>query len=535
MSILVIGLDGATWTVLKPLMDEGVMPYLSRLCKQGTSGILKSTIPPITPVAWVSFQTGVMPGKHGVYGFQHLSRTTEGFKFVMTDSSSIKARTFWEYAGSLGKRVHIVNLPMTYPPAPIHGSLVTGFPTPSQQAEFTYPQALKQELLKEVPSYQVPTPDFGGIVKEDRITDYVERLIQMAKARAQAALFLMHKHPWDIMVLQFQETDFLQHPFWHYLDRTHPYFSEAKRETVARFFREIDKLVELVSRQLMGDGLLMLVSDHGFQSMNRIFFPNRWLHQEGYLKLDTNPKEFAYQASLSTLRSLDIFKLRRLFFRDSARNRLAQELVRRKFNWERSLVYAHAEHTGDFYLYLTKRDAKAQQELIEKLLYETIDPKTGEKVVDRVLTSKEAFGSELAVEPPDLIVRLKEGYIAVPNMGLKPGPLFESRNPGQDYQIGVHHPDGIILAKGTMIERGVDSLLADIIDIAPTLLYHLDLPIPSGLDGKVLREIYNPEYLQAKETSFTEQGRQEPRTSKKQLTNEEKEQIRERLRQLGYM
>lgn len=534
MRVLVIGLDGATWNVLKPLMDEGSMPYLYRLYKQGASGILKSTIPPITAVAWVSFQTGVMAGKHGVYGFQALSRTPQGFEFNFTNSTSIRAKAFWEYAAKYDKQVGIVNLPMTYPPAAIHGCLITGFPTPSQQVEFTYPRSLKQELLEKVPKYRVPTPDFGGAVSEDGMNDYVERLIEMAQARAQAALFLMRKQPWDIMVLQFHETDFFQHPFFHHLDRAHPYFSEAKHQIAARFYKEIDKLLEQVSRQLLDDDLLMLVSDHGFQSMKRIFFPNRWLHQEGYLKLSTNPKEFAYRASLNALRTLDVFKLRRAFIRDSTREHMIGELGRRQFNWGQSLAYAHAEHTGDFYLYLTNKSPKTQEDLIKKL-HATKDPETGEKVVDRVLTPTEAFGSKLTSEPPDLIVRLRQGYIAVPNVGLKRGPLFESRTPGQDYQIGVHHPDGIILTKGSMIKQGWNSLRANIIDIAPTLLYHLDLPIPSYLDGEFLHKIYKPEFLKGKKPKFTKDGGEKDRLKEKGLTENEEEQIRERLRKLGYI
>jgi len=533
MRILVIGLDGGTWNFLNPLMDEGFMPYLRKLSEEGTSGILKSTIPPLTAVAWVSFQTGVMPGKHGVYGFQSLARMPQGFKFKMTNASSIKAKTFWEYANSFGKRVGIVNLPMTYPPSPINGFLVTGFPTPSQRAEFTYPQALKKELLKAIPDYRVPTPDFGRGIREDRVADYVERLIRMAKARAQAALFLMHKHPWEIMVLQFQETDFLQHPLWHHLDHSHSHFSQEKHQIVGRFFQEVDELIRLISEQLSENDLLMIVSDHGFQSMKKIFYPNRWLHREGYLKISVKPKAFVYRATLNSLRSLDIFKLRRAFVRNSIREHLTGELVEREFNWERSFAYAYAAHTSDFNLYLTTSNSKAREDLIKRL-YEIKDPETDEKVVDRVLTAREAFGSELTAEAPDLVACLREGYVAVPHIELRRGPLFESREPGQDYQIGVHHPDGIILAKGPMIKQGWNSLKADIIDIAPTILYHLDLPIPSYMDGKILREMYNPEFLKGKETEFIEDegvGMEES----KELTEEEEEQIRKHLQDLGYL
>jgi predicted AlkP superfamily phosphohydrolase/phosphomutase len=171
-----------------------------------------------------------------------------------------------------------------------------------------------------------------------------------------------------------------------------------------------------------------------------------------------------------------------------------------------------------------------------KKLYGIKDPKTGEGVVKQVLTAREAFGAELTAEAPDLVVRLKEGYIAVPHIELRQGQLFESREPGQDYQIGVHHPEGIIMAKGSMIRQGWNRLEADIIDIVPTLLYHLDLPIPTYLDGKILRELYNPEseFLKGKEPQFIEDvgvGVGEGQG----LSEDEEEQIRKHLQDLGYL
>jgi len=533
MRILVIGLDGATWTVLKPLMEKGYMPYLSKLRKEGASGILRSTIPPITTVAWASFQTGVMPGKHGVYGFQTISRTPQGhLEFRVVNASCIRTKTLWQYLSGLGKRLGLVNLPMTYPPAAVAGFLISGFPTPSQRAPFTYPPALKQVLLAAVPGYRVPTPNFGRVVKENRVVSYVHQMIQMAGSRAQAVLFLMGKYPWDVIVLHFQETDFLQHPLWHHLDYTHPYFSQEKHQIIAQFFQKIDELIRAVAQELSDNDLLMIVSDHGFQSMRRIFYPNCWLYQEGYLEPSRKTRAMAYRTAFATLRSLDIFNLRKRFIADGTRKHLTQELMRREFDWERSVVYAEAGHTGEFNLYLTKQDSKIQATLIEKL-YEIREPETGGKVVERVLTAAEAFGTDLSSGAPDLVVCLREGYIAVSHV--EQGPLFEKREPGQDYQIGVHHPDGIIIAKGPRIRQGWDRLQANIIDIAPTLLYQMSLPIPSYLDGRILYEMYDPEFLKGKKAQFIEDKGAAKDMLSKGLTQSEEEQIQKYLQDLGYL
>lgn len=67
--VLIIGLDGGCWKVFDTFIERGYMPNLRALKETGVSGILKSTIPPITPAAWTSFQTGTKPGKHGIFDF----------------------------------------------------------------------------------------------------------------------------------------------------------------------------------------------------------------------------------------------------------------------------------------------------------------------------------------------------------------------------------------------------------------------------------------------------------------------------------
>ncbi|MEJ2559378.1 MAG: alkaline phosphatase family protein, partial [Anaerolineae bacterium] len=67
---LVIGLDGASFSLLRPLMECGQMPFLAKLASAGASGILRSTLPPVTAPAWASFLTGKNPGKHGLFTWQ---------------------------------------------------------------------------------------------------------------------------------------------------------------------------------------------------------------------------------------------------------------------------------------------------------------------------------------------------------------------------------------------------------------------------------------------------------------------------------
>ncbi|UCF34348.1 MAG: alkaline phosphatase family protein, partial [Phycisphaerales bacterium] len=82
--VLIIGLDGATWNVLKPVMGEGHMPHLKRVVDTGVSGVLHSTIPPITPAAWTTFLTGKNPGRHGIIDFESYNPKTNKLEFNST-------------------------------------------------------------------------------------------------------------------------------------------------------------------------------------------------------------------------------------------------------------------------------------------------------------------------------------------------------------------------------------------------------------------------------------------------------------------
>src|SRR5262245_39683574 len=149
--VLLIGLDGATFDVLDPLMAEGRMPHLAALIAGGTRGILQSTKPPITPAAWTTFMTGKGPGRHGVIDFLRYDHTTGKLSF--NNYIEIHGRTIWELLSDRGYRVGSINLPMTYPPREVNGFMISGFATPSIDLDFTYPRDLKSEILRRYPDY----------------------------------------------------------------------------------------------------------------------------------------------------------------------------------------------------------------------------------------------------------------------------------------------------------------------------------------------------------------------------------------------
>jgi predicted AlkP superfamily phosphohydrolase/phosphomutase len=141
---VVIGLDGAAWHLVDPLIEAGTMPRLESLKARGAWGTLLSTVPTYTPPAWTSAVTGVNPGRHGIYGFYAGNAQSE--RQELMHAGRIRAPTLWDMANSQGLRAGIYNLPLSYPPRPLEGWMVSGMMTPGYGEElrgFAYPAELE--------------------------------------------------------------------------------------------------------------------------------------------------------------------------------------------------------------------------------------------------------------------------------------------------------------------------------------------------------------------------------------------------------
>src|SRR5919106_2234317 len=121
--LAIIGLDGATFRALDPLVVHGAMPALESLITGGARMVLRSTVPTYTPRAWVSMATGVNPGRHGVFGF--LANTPQE-PVRLTHSGLIDAPPMWRYLAERNLRAGVFNVPMYYPPEPVEGFMVSG-------------------------------------------------------------------------------------------------------------------------------------------------------------------------------------------------------------------------------------------------------------------------------------------------------------------------------------------------------------------------------------------------------------------------
>ena len=120
--LVILGLDGATWSVLDPMRRRGLMPNLDALLARSAHGTLRSCIPPVTSAAWSTMMTGAGPARHGVFDHRHFDMASGRLK--VTHSGRLRLPTFWHQLSDAGRSVVCLNLPVTYPPLAVRGVVV---------------------------------------------------------------------------------------------------------------------------------------------------------------------------------------------------------------------------------------------------------------------------------------------------------------------------------------------------------------------------------------------------------------------------
>lgn len=553
--VVVIGLDGATLSLLQPWIEAGELPTLGEFAAHGAHGELLSTVPPITPAAWTSAVTGVNPGKHGIFDFYR--QRLDSYEFVPVNSSFRRAPPIWRTLSRFGKRVCVVNVPMTYPPESVDGCMITGLMTPSRGespgVEFTYPASLREELRKHIPDYRVfPSTSYTKGRWEEFWTD----LCRVTEARFNAIRYLIERHDPHFLMFVLNGTDLCGHFFWHVIDPSHPRHDpqEAARlgDPILRFYRFIDERLGLLLRDLASDAMgstttYIAMSDHGQGPLHRWFYTNSWLWRSGYLgfsrNLETLAKRVMYRAGLSPANAFKVAS-RLGASRGEVDFARRQRLLRRYFlslrnvDWKRTRAYSFG-NVGQIRINLQEREPRgivppqeysAVREELKRDLLATQDPTDGEPLIDTVLFREALYRGAHLDLGPDIVFFPRQ--LSTQALGAGDFVSLNTLEPSFG-NTGDHRLEGLIMLRGHNIRRAVHLEGSRISDIAPTCLYLMGLPIDTDMDGAILDEAIAEEYLSRTPVRYV-QGRQDV-AEERGMSPEEEEEVRKRLSDLGYV
>ncbi len=549
---VLLGLDGATWDLLGPWMEQGHLPHLQRLTREGAWGELASTVPPTTAPAWTACFTGVNPGKHGIFDFRESPSLDP--RRPLISIRSVRAPKLWHILNRHGRRSGVLNVPITYPPEPLDGFLVSGMMTPGLEVDFTYPAALKRELLEAVPGYVINVDIPRYDVEDERDAHaFLDDIAYSFERRAAAMLYLMERHEWHFFMAVFIVMDRIQHLLWKYFqDTTSRFYAQERaprlRERILRVYRQVDAFLGELVGHLDDDADLIIVSDHGFGSTRAWINVNRWLQEQGLLRLKPGVqlrKRLFYEAmqlnGSPVVQSIVPSRLRRAIRRRvrSTRSTLRSDLVE-SIDWERTPaffasipcqgIYINARRDGRG-LVAPGADYEALRERLRQGLLALRDPRTGEQVVDRVLFREEVYSGPYTEWAPDvLFVARNYAYLGRELLGTR-GTIETSMN----WANGFHRPNGILIGRGPGFRAGRQVSGARIMDIAPTILYRMGLPVPSYMDGRPLEQAMEDSFLAANPAQREEVALEAQHGPTDTYTDEETVEIEARLRGLGYM
>lgn len=556
MKVFVLGLDGATWDLLAPLARDGVMPNLARLMEQGVSGTLRSVFPPLSPVAWTGVMTGKNSGKHGVFEF--LEHAHDPLHGRVNSSRSIKSELVWEVAGRHGKATVAGGVPMSYPPRQAPGFYLGDFLSPADAKDFSSDAVIFAEMEKAIGPYRAWNTSVHDGGRE--ATALVE-LQGFLEHHLQAVKFLMGRCDWDLFMFDLMATDRIQHELWHVWDDTHG----ARKGNEARldalkggcrdFWGLLDRHIGEIEAMLPADTALILMSDHGFGPIEWYVNFNVWLLDRGDIALQDSfyvkQKHWFYkrgmtpQAVYNAMVRLGLADQRVSRFRGKQKGwveRMGESafLSRRHIDWSRTKAYAQGNF-GQIFLNLKGRqpqgcvapqDAKSVRDELKAGLLEIPHPETGQPLVERVYERDELYQGPHAHLAPDLTVVL--GDWRYRTIGLHDFTTNRLISPSFG-PTGDHRMEGVFIASGPAFRPGTSLREdADLLDIAPTILHILGVPVPSDMDGRVLSEVLGAALTAAPEaTEAATPVQEEPAPAA--YTEEEDAAIQQRLADLGYL
>ena len=499
--VVILGLDGGTWKVFNPLIQKGIMPNLKKIIEGGIAGDLESTVPPATATAWATFQTGVNPGKHGIYDFIVHNRQTRRSHFI--NARDIPLKTIWELLSESSKTVISINVPLTYPPKNINGVMISCLLSPHTylQESCMYPPEDYQEMIDKIGQYVIFVDPKFYLTKG--YAGFIDECIYAERKRIEAALYLMEKYDWDLLMAHNQSLDGIQHKLWHFIDKNNERFNQQINEHIIKFYKAVDESIGILLSNIDKNTSLILMSDHGFGPINRQINLRSWLLENEYLFLRKSYKLKNF--AIKILMTIDPFNLRNKILSFRQKVQLQHDIHRfHLYDWSKVKAYIVGESIYSLiYLNCSKDGREITTETVKR--YEKIrdqiraglmclkDNLTDEFVVKDVLYKEDIYQGEYLNSAPDLIVVPKEGYAFCQRAVLMKKDLFFSPDIRRGDNSGTHRKDGIFVFYGPDIKKGAKLDNFRLVDIAPNLLYLLGIDIPDYMDGRIRDDIYNDE------------------------------------------
>ena len=495
-----IGLDAASPYLIDKWIDK--LPNLKQLSQRGVHGVLKSIVPPSSIPSWQCFATGKNPAKIGNLGFLYIGRDLE----IKHGKTTPDMGCIWDTCSKAGLKVGVLNVPGTFPPYPVNGFMVSGFPIQRGKA-WAYPRGLMKKLDSAIGGYDVDVPLAKPSKMKGGEKAYLVEVEKLHRKSVQSAKLLVEWYDPDLFVMTLQGLDMIQHHFWRFMEDPQSEFANV----VLDWYVKMDEAVGEMTRNQSDDTYVLVLSDHGSASVSSTLYINELLKSKGFLTPENGRSEtknggfykrirdFALKhVSPETIRTIYHFSpqfISKQLTVSAEMERVLEDLVR-NIDWTQTLAFSTGGHEAAIYVN-SRPDApkelsvpQSHSEVVRKLC-ELLDnmtaPISGEKVRPVFYHREDVFQGRYQSEAPELCVELFEGDKKIQvNPRLNSGKMWSS----SPHFSAIHSRDGFWALAGPKVIQGLP-LDASILDLVPTLTRLLSVVTAEDFDGHVLDSAFS--------------------------------------------
>jgi predicted AlkP superfamily phosphohydrolase/phosphomutase len=432
--VVVLSLDGVPYSFIKARIAAGDLPNFKKVLDNGWMQRMNSVQPCVSSAAWASYMTGKNPGKHNIFGF--IDKKPGTLETFVPTSVNMTSDTLWEILSRAGKKVFVMNVPVTFPPRPVNGILIGCFLS-TRLESCAYPKQIAAEL--QAMEYKI---DARAAIARENLDRFIDECNLVLTKRAEILFHYLAKGPWDFFQCHIMETDRMNHFLWEHAGKGETPYAKA----VADFYKRLDDLIGAIENQIGDETELIVLSDHGFCAIKKEIYLNRHLVETGILKfktaspknlLDMHPESLAYSLIPG-----------RIFINLQGREPKGT-IAADRYEWARARV--------------------------TRSLLELKDPDDGAPIIREVIKREDIYHGENFSAAADLIAIPHDGY------DLK-GDVAKVALGEKTALAGMHtFDDALLLMRHRKVDSAPENLWIG--DVVPTILKLMNLTIPADMDG----------------------------------------------------